>query len=356
MTDSVFIHDNERWQAVVRRDTQASDRFVYAVLSTGIYCRPGCPSRLPRRENVRFFAVGDEAEAEGFRPCKRCQPRAPATQSAPLQAVSRACDMLRESGGNVTLADLARAAGLSMFHFLRLFRQVVGVTPKQYAIAQRRKLVHEQLKGAETVTDAMYAAGFTSSSRFYDGSVETLGMTPSTYRDGGRGTSIRYALTPCYLGWVLVAATDRGICTIDLGDSQDELAARLRSRFPHAQIIDGDADFASWIGQVVAFLETPSRGLALPLDVQGTAFQHRVWQQLRTVPAGTTTTYAGVAEAIGAPGAARAVAQACAHNALAVAIPCHRVLRTDGELGGYRWGLERKRKLVAREATDHVAH
>jgi len=342
--------DDARWEAILRRDCRSSGAFVYAVLTTGVYCRPGCRSRLPRRANVRFFDTHEQAERAGFRPCKRCNPNASSVQAAHAQAIARACQSIEESERPPLLKDLAEAAGLSPFHFQRLFKKAVGVTPKQYAMAQRLHKVRASLRQDRTVTDAVYGAGFASSSRFYHESALALGMKPTAYRNGAHGIPMRYGLAPSYLGWVLVAATPQGICAIELGDSPEALEAGLRDRFPRALLQDRDPGFDAWVTKVVAFLESPRLGLDLPLDIQGTAFQRRVWKALQDIPAGATASYGDVAARIGQPQAARAVAQACATNPMAVAIPCHRVRRGNGELGGYRWGLERKRALLERES------
>jgi len=334
--------DEERWDAVQRRDEQSAGQFVYGVTTTGIYCRPGCASKQPRRENVHFFDGWEEAEAAGFRACKRCAPHS--------EAILRACRLIEQAEETPSLTKLADQAGLSPSHFHRLFKRATGVTPRQYAVAARVRRVRADLQESETVTDAIYEAGFGSSSRFYEHSTETLGMKPSEYRNGGAGQRIRYAITPCYLGWALVAATGRGICALEFGDGPAELRECLRSRFPEATLIGDDPDFAGWIDRVLAFLDAPHGRLQLPLDIAGTAFQRRVWAALQEIPAGETASYGEIAARIGNPKAGRAVARACATNQIAVAIPCHRVVRADGEPGGYRWGVERKRELLKREA------
>jgi AraC family transcriptional regulator of adaptative response/methylated-DNA-[protein]-cysteine methyltransferase len=340
------------WEAVTHRDAGAAGTFVYGVVTTGIYCRPGCPSRLPNRRNVRFFETWQGAEAAGFRACKRCSPRSPDARDAATAAVVAACRTIETADQEPSLQDLADAAGFSPYHFQRLFKRIVGVSPKHYAAEVRLDRVRDGLHAEATVTGAIYDAGYASSSRFYAAAPAALGMTPSTYRQGGQGVSIRYAVTESYLGWVLVAATDRGICRIDLGETPEALKARLEADFPEADLGPGGPAFDAVVAQVVALLEAPERGLALPLDIQGTAFQRRVWAALQEIPAGATASYGEIAARIGEPQAARAVAQACAHNTLAVAIPCHRVVRSDGSLGGYRWGLDRKAALLEREAED----
>lgn len=337
--------DEARWAAVAGRDRAADGAFVFGVVTTGIYCRPGCASRTPRRENVRFFAGPDEAEGAGLRPCKRCAPcGGPAPQA---EAVARACAVIAAADSPPTLGQLADAAGMSPFHFHRVFKAATGLTPAAYARAHRDERLREALPAASSVTAAIYEAGYGSSSGVY--STAPLGMTPAAYRGGAKGERISYAVAGSYLGPVVVAATERGVCAIEFGDSADELQARLSTRFPGAELVAGDEAFAETVARVVTFLEAPAAGLDLPLDIQGTAFQRRVWEALRAIPAGATASYAEVAARVGQPGAARAVAQACAANRLAVAVPCHRVVRGDGEPGGYRWGAERKRAILERE-------
>lgn len=347
----VFLSDDDRWEALRKRDLRAYGAFVYGVLTTGVYCRPACASRLPNRENVRFFGNSRDAEQAGFRPCRRCRPEAPEGEQPPVRTVLEACKRIDEAAEPPSLKELATAACLSVFHFQRLFKKIVGVTPKQYAIEKRANRIRERLTKGATVTEAMYDAGFGSSSRFYEKATSTLGMKPTTYKNGAQDVLIRFAVVPCFLGLVLVAATERGICAIDFGDTAKSLEENLRRRFPKAVFEDPDPQFAATIGEVLAFLENPRPGrLGLPLDVQGTAFQRRVWLTLQQIPAGDTVSYAEVASRVGRPKAARATARACAANPLAVAIPCHRVVRGDGQLGGYRWGLERKRVLLERES------
>jgi AraC family transcriptional regulator, regulatory protein of adaptative response / methylated-DNA-[protein]-cysteine methyltransferase len=345
-----FPSDEDCWAAVVRRDRSADGVFVYSVATTGVYCRPACAARLARRENVRFHATCEEAERVGFRPCKRCRPNEPALAEQRAAAVAKACHLIETAAELPNLDALAEAAGMSRFHFHRVFKTITGVTPKAYAAAHRAQRVRNELSRSGTVTDAIYDAGFNSSGRFYETSSDVLGMTPTHYRSGGTGASIRFAVGECSLGSILVAATGKGVCAISLGDDPDALARDLQDRFPGAQMIGGDAAFEQWVAKVVGFVERPALGLDLPLDIQGTAFQQRVWQALREIPAGSTASYTEIARRIGAPSSVRAVAQACGANDLAVAIPCHRVVRNDGALSGYRWGVERKRSLLEREA------
>jgi AraC family transcriptional regulator, regulatory protein of adaptative response / methylated-DNA-[protein]-cysteine methyltransferase len=344
--------DAERWAAVLRRDPSADGRFYTAVRTTGIFCRPSCPARTPRRENVQFYATSEEAARAGFRPCKRCRPTEPALATERAAAVAQACRLIEEADEVPSLDVLADAAGLSRFHFHRVFKGVTGLTPKGYAAAHRAQRVREALSQSGTVTDAIYAAGFNSNGRFYATAGDALGMTPSDYRAGGGGVAIRFALAECSLGSILVAATERGVCAIRFGDDPEALAREFQDRFPTARLIGDDAAFERLVATVVGFVEAPALGLDLPLDVRGTAFQQRVWQALRAIPVGATASYAEIAARLGTPHATRAVAQACAANPLAVAIPCHRVVRQDGALSGYRWGVERKRALLDREAAS----
>lgn len=339
-----------RWTAVVARDAAADGTFFYSVKTTGVYCRPSCAARLARPENVSFHPTRADAERAGFRPCKRCKPDQPPLAEQHAATVADVCRLIESADPVPSLEQLARHGGMSTWHFLRVFKAVAGVTPRAYAAAHRARRLRDQLDQGGTVTDAIYDAGYHSSSRFYAQADAVLGMTPSRYRAGGVDTAMRFAIGECSLGAILVAASARGVCAILLGDDPDALARDLQDRFPRAEIIGADAGFEQTVARVVASVEAPGLGLDLPLDVRGTAFQQRVWQALRDIPAGETASYAQVAGRIGMPKAARAVAQACAANALAVAIPCHRVVRNDGNLSGYRWGVERKRALLDREA------
>jgi len=342
--------DDRRWQAVESRDRLSDGQFYYSVATTGVYCRPSCPARLANRRNVRFHRTCEEAEAAGFRPCKRCKPREASLTAQHAVKVAAACRLIEAADEAPNLALLANGVGLSPHHFHRMFKAVLGVTPKAYALAHRNKRVREALDRSTSVTEAIYEAGFNSNGRFYANSSDILGMTPSDYRAGGANADIKFAVGECSLGSILVAASSRGVCAILLGDEPDELVRDLQDRFANARLIAGDRAFETLVARVVGFVETPNTPLDIPLDVQGTAFQHKVWQALRDIPAGTTASYAEIAERIGLPKSVRAVAQACAANALAVAIPCHRVVRTDGALSGYRWGIARKRALIEREA------
>lgn len=342
--------DDPRWLAVMRRDASEDDRFVYSVRTTGVYCRPSCAARLARRENVAFHASCAAAEAAGFRACKRCRPNEAPRAERQAAAVAAACRIIDEAEDMPSLDALAKAVGLSSFHFHRIFKAATGVTPKAYANAQRARRVKQELVAAPSVTTAIYDAGYNSSSRFYERSTAMLGMTPNAWRDGGRGATIRFAVAECSLGPILVAATDKGACAIQFGADPASLVQDLQDRFPKAVLLGADEAFEGLVARVVGLVEAPGRGHDLPLDVRGTAFQEQVWQALSRIPAGRTASYAEVAAAIGLPKAVRAVAQACGANPTAVAIPCHRVVRTDGSAGGYRWGVERKRVLLAREA------
>ncbi|MGH6968652.1 MAG: bifunctional DNA-binding transcriptional regulator/O6-methylguanine-DNA methyltransferase Ada [Stellaceae bacterium] len=344
-----FATEAERWDAVRRRDVAADGHFYYSVRTTGVYCRPGCTARLAKRENVTFHESRAAAEAAGFRPCKRCRPDAPPPAARRATIVAAACRAIEVAETTPALATLARDAGMSRFHFHRLFKAVTGVTPRAYAAACRAKRLHAVLPRAGSVTEAIYDSGFGSSGRFYAVADELLGMRPREFRAGGAGVAIRFAIGRCALGLVLVAVTAKGICMIALGDDADRLARDLRERFPKAHLIGDDKSFADLVARVVGLVEQPGTVADLPLDLRGTAFQQRVWQALRAIPLGATATYTEIAKRIGRPRAVRAVAGACAANPAAIAIPCHRVVRRDGGLGGYRWGIERKRALLARE-------
>lgn len=342
--------NDPRWAAVVARDPAAEGKFFYSVKSTGVYCRPSCASRPARPENVQFHLTAANAERAGFRPCKRCKPDQPQMTEQHTILVAELCRFIEKAEQTPSLHELARYAGLSTYHLHRIFKTVTGVSPKSYAAAHRASRVHAELKRSNTVTEAIYDAGYSSNGRFYEKSSQVLGMTPTNYRSGGANTEIRFAIGQCSLGPILVAASKRGVCAILMGDDPDALARDLQDRFPRANLVGSDAEFEQLVAKVVGFVEAPGIGLVLPLDVRGTAFQQRVWQALQEIPAGETVSYTDVAQRIGAPRAVRAVAGACAANALAVAIPCHRVVRIDGGLSGYRWGVERKHALLDREA------
>ncbi|MFQ3786288.1 bifunctional DNA-binding transcriptional regulator/O6-methylguanine-DNA methyltransferase Ada [Halomonas sp. A29] len=351
-TFATFDSDEAKWAAVLARDAAADEAFVYAVRTTGVYCRPTCPSRRPRRENAEFHADAAAAERAGYRPCQRCRPRELPLAQRHAQSVARACRLIETSDELPSLDELAHAAGLSRFHFHRVFKAGTGLTPKAYAVACRAGRVRQALAQQETVTEAIYEAGFNSSGRFYAGSNRMLGMTPQRYRSGGKDTEIRFALGECSLGNILVATSEKGICAISLGSDPEQLLQEFQDRFANANLVPGGKDFDAWVAKVVGFVEAPGVGLSLPLDIRGTAFQQRVWQALTEIPVGATISYAELAQRIGSPQSVRAVARACASNTIALAIPCHRVVRSDGALSGYRWGVERKRALLEREATQ----
>jgi AraC family transcriptional regulator of adaptative response/methylated-DNA-[protein]-cysteine methyltransferase len=343
-----FDSDEDRWRAVCTRSRKADGRFVFAVRTTGVYCRPSCAARRPRRENVVFLANPAAAKAAGFRACKRCHPdRSDDPEGDPI---ARACAIVSRAHELPRLAELGAAVGLSPFHFHRRFKAAVGLTPKAYIEAERARRMRDGLPVAASVTASLYEAGYGSSSRFYETSQARLGMRPSTYRHGGKGIEIRYATATCTLGAVVVAATGRGICAIELGDTAAAGINSLERRFPHARLCAGDDALQHLVEAAVAAVERPDGASSLPLDVQGTAFQEQVWRALRAIPPGETTTYADLARRLGRPTATRAVAAAVAANPIAVVVPCHRVVRGDGSLGGYRWGTARKKQLLAREA------
>ena len=336
--------DASRWDAVCRRDRSADGAFVFAVATTGVYCRPGCGARQPLRENVRFFADGPAARDAGFRACLRCRPDVAAADAV---AVAHACALMTEAEEGLPVATLAAAVGMSVGHFHKVFARATGVTPRAWAAARREDAVRHALADGASVTAAIQDAGYGAASRFYE--AQALGMTPSAWRDGAAGESIRFASAQCHLGVVLAAGTARGLCWVALGDDAAALETEMRARFSRAELLQADAAFGALLAGVVRMVEAPATAAALPLDVRGTAFQVRVWRALRAIPAGVTVSYAMLAERIGVPGAARAVARACATNDVAVVVPCHRVVRGSGDLAGYRWGIERKRALLARE-------
>jgi AraC family transcriptional regulator, regulatory protein of adaptative response / methylated-DNA-[protein]-cysteine methyltransferase len=339
-----------RWTAVVARDRRADGAFYYSVETTGVYCRPSCPSRRANPKNVRFHGTIADAERAGFRPCQRCRPDRPPLEQQHAATIAEICRVIETAETMPPLAALAARAGLSPYYFHRVFKAVTGVTPRAYAAAGRNMRVRRELaQENKTVTEAIYDAGFNSSGRFYEASDQLLGMTPTAYRAGGVDTEIRFAVGECSVGSILVAQTTKGVCAILLGDAPDALVRDLQDRFPRATLIAGDAAFERTVATVVGFVEQPARGLHLPLDVRGTAFQQRVWEALREIPAGSTATYTEIARRIGVANGARAVAQACGANPLAVAVPCHRVVRTDGSISGYRWGVARKRSLLEKE-------
>ncbi|MBT1260326.1 bifunctional DNA-binding transcriptional regulator/O6-methylguanine-DNA methyltransferase Ada [Pseudomonas sp. VS40] len=338
-----------RWAAILARDPKADTLFVYGVKTTGVYCRPSSASRLPRPENIEFFDTPAQAEAAGYRASKRAAGDQTQLAAQHAQLVADACRHIEQADTPPSLNALALQANLSPFHFHRVFKAVTGLTPKGYASAHRSRKVRDSLKASHSVTDALYDAGFNSNSRFYASANQLLGMTPSDYKAGGTNNAILFAVGQCSLGAILVAQSARGVCAILLGDDPDQLVRDLQDQFPKAELVGADQRFEQLVAQVVGFIEAPALGLDLPLDLRGTAFQERVWRALRDIPPGSTASYAQIAKRIGAPTSFRAVAQACGANSLAVAIPCHRVVRSNGELSGYRWGVERKQQLLARE-------
>ena len=339
------------WQAVVERDADADGRFVYAVRTTGVFCRPSCGARRPREDNVAFYATAMAARRAGFRACKRCRPESPPA-SRHVEAIALACRLIESSEQAPSLRELAQQAGLGPHYFQRTFKAIIGVSPKAYAQRVRTTRLQGALTRASRITDACYDAGYGSSGRFYESATGILGMTPRQYRDGAHGLVLHFALAQCSLGAILVAATDRGVCAILLGDEPEALLRELHERFPRAELRGGDVAFERLVARVIALVERPGAAHDLPLDIRGTAFQQKVWAALRGVPAGRTATYTQIARQIGSPRAVRAVAAACAANPLAVAVPCHRVVRLDGDLAGYRWGLARKQELLDRERKD----
>jgi AraC family transcriptional regulator, regulatory protein of adaptative response / methylated-DNA-[protein]-cysteine methyltransferase len=339
-----------RWIAIINRDKTADGQFVYAVKTTGVYCRPSCPSRQAKVEHIEFFADNTAAEQAGYRPCKRCRPTQLSRAQQHAEKISQACRLIEQAETPLKLDELAAEFNLSAFHFHRLFKAITGLTPKAYTSAIRSARIRTQLVGESSVTDAIFDAGYNSNGRFYEQSNQLLGMTPTRYRKGGHGITLRFAVGESSLGAILMAQSELGICAIFLGDSPALLVQQLQDKFPQAELIGGDAEFEQRFAQVVGLVESPRLGLDLPLDIQGTAFQQRVWQALQEIPPGETASYATIAAKIGSPKAVRAVAGACAANMLAVAIPCHRVIRQDGALSGYRWGIERKKRLLEKEA------
>jgi len=346
---SIPTAQDPRWQAVLTRDRAADGRFWYSVASTGVYCRPSCASRTANPKNVRFHESTAAARAAGFRACRRCNPDGLSVDAENAALVVKICALIDEAESVPSLAEMAASVELSPTYFHRMFKAVTGVTPKAYAAARRAERVRDGLAAGDTVTEAIYGAGFNSSGRFYAASNAMLGMTPSRYRAGGPAEEIRFAVGQCSLGAILVASSARGVAAILMGDDPDALTRDLQDRFPKARLLGGDAAYEQLVARVVGFVEAPRTGLDLPLDVRGTVFQQRVWQALREIPVGSTATYSDIAARIGTPAAVRAVAGACAANALAVAIPCHRVVRNDGALSGYRWGVPRKRRLLEME-------
>jgi AraC family transcriptional regulator of adaptative response/methylated-DNA-[protein]-cysteine methyltransferase len=341
--------DEDRWRAVVARDAAFDGAFVFAVKTTGVFCRPSCGARRPLRKNVRFFATPAEAQLSGYRACRRCRPLEATDVERRRELVSRLCRTLERADRTPTLAALARSAGLSPFHLQRVFKRVLGVSPRQYALALKDARFREALRRTRTVTEALHEAGYSSSSRLYERSMAMLGGRPAEVRRGAPADPVHFALTDSSLGRVLVAATRRGVCAVAFGDDDAALVKDLKRRFPQATRDEGTSAFSRLVRDVVRHLEAPTTPVELPLDLRGTAFQHRVWQALTRIPPGETRSYSALARALGAPKSARAVAQACGANPVAVLVPCHRVVRENGDLSGYRWGVERKAALLRRE-------
>src|ERR1041384_7536373 len=347
---SSISNNEQQWQAVLAKDPKFDGQFVFAVTSTGVYCRPSCPSRRAHRERVKFFDLPEAAEQAGFRACLRCEPKRARVLDPQIELVQQVCRLLNSSDGEtVGLADLAAQTGVSVFHLQRTFKRVMGISPKQYVAARRFGNFKELVRKGESVTDSLYESGFNSSSRLYEHAAEELGMTPATYSRGGRGVNITYTIVPSSMGRLLVAVTERGVCAVRMSDHDAELEKDLREEFPQAQIKRDDSTLREPVEKILNHLDKSDPRLDLPLDIRATAFQRQVWEKLRSIPYGQTVSYGEVAKALGKPGAVRAVGRACATNPVALVIPCHRVVREDKRLGGYRWGLDRKKKLLEHE-------
>jgi AraC family transcriptional regulator of adaptative response/methylated-DNA-[protein]-cysteine methyltransferase len=344
------VQQDPRWQSLVNRDPKADGRFFYSVRTTGVYCRPSCGARLARPENVQYHPTREAAENAGFRACKRCKPDQIGLAAVNPDKIAKACRLIESSEKAPTLKQLAKHAGMSPFYFHRTFKSLTGLTPTAYAKAHRNQRVRASLERSNSVTDAIYDAGFNSSGRFYENTNQVLGMTPTRFREGGSDTDIFFAIGKASLGSILVAQSNKGVCSILIGDDPDKLVRDLQDQFPRANLIGDETGYQELVAKVIGSIENPGIGLDLPLDIRGTAFQQRVWKALQQIPAGSTASYAEIAKKIGMPKAVRAVAQACGANTLAVAIPCHRVIKNDGSLSGYRWGVDRKRVLLEREA------
>jgi AraC family transcriptional regulator, regulatory protein of adaptative response / methylated-DNA-[protein]-cysteine methyltransferase len=353
---TLATEQDPRWKRILARDKGADGTFWYSVATTGVYCRPSCPSRTARPENVAIHDTLAKAKATGFRACLRCDPDGVSQETHNAALVAQVCALIERNDQTPPLAELAASVGLSAGHFHRLFKGATGLTPKEYAAAHKARRVRVGLSQGQPVSETIYDAGFNSSGRFYANSTGMLGMTPSQYRNGGNRETLRFAVGQCSLGAILVASSAKGVAAILLGDDPDALVQDLQHTFPKAALIGADSGYEKLVARVVGLVDTPGLGHDLPLDVRGTAFQRRVWKALQAIPAGTTATYGQIAHAIGAPNATRAVARACAANTLAVAIPCHRVIRRDGAASGYRWGVERKRTLLDRESAHPADH
>ncbi len=345
----LFPTDAERWQAVLDNDKQADDIFVYAVKSTGIYCRPSCSSKNPSRHNAEFFENPDQAEKAGYRPCKRCTPQSVPPDEINKNKIVQACRIIEDQETPIKLEDLANRVGMSKHHFHRLFKKYVGITPKQYSDEHLGRRLKDHLAAGEPVTEAIFSSGYNSTSTYYNKQQDQLAMTPKQFKKGGEGVTIAYGIAESELGWMIVATTQGGICAIMFGDSPDSLPEELQSRFPKALLAEAGSSFDDLLYQVVRFIEKPTEAINLPLDIQGTVFQRQVWSALMDIGAGETLTYSEVAMKIGKPKSARAVATACGANTIAALIPCHRVIGKSGRLSGYRWGVKRKQKLLELE-------
>lgn len=350
LIEHLYSTDDLRWQAVVARDKDADGQFFYAISTTGIYCYPSCPSRLALRANTQFFDTSLDAEHAGFRPCKRCKSNLATPSSRDAIIIARACRLIETLDEIPSLETLAQSQNMSSYHFHRLFKSITGITPRAYAVANRAHKIRTELTQDTSITDAIYHAGFNSNGRFYATSKEVLGMTATNFKNGGKSETIHYSIGACSFGSIIVAHSEKGICAILIHDDDKPLFADLQSRFPKATLIEDKSDFKHWLEQVIHFVEAPKKGLELPLDIRGTLFQQRVWQLLQNIPLGTTASYTDIATKLGDPKAVRAVARACAANPIALLVPCHRVVRSDGGISGYRWGVENKRMLITREA------
>jgi AraC family transcriptional regulator of adaptative response/methylated-DNA-[protein]-cysteine methyltransferase len=350
LEEKPYSTDDARWQAVIERDKQADGQFFYAISTTGIYCYTSCPSRLALRSNTHFFESSKAAEQAGFRPCKRCKSDQDTPQNRDAHLIAQACRLIENVAEIPSLETLAQSQNLSRYHFHRLFKSITNVTPRAYAIAHRAHKIRTGLTPQTSITDAIYQAGFNSSGRFYATSTAVLGMTATHFKNGGCSETLYYSIGACSFGSILVARSEKGICAILIHDDDQPLLADLQKRFPKATLIEDQDDFKHWLAQIVHFVEEPKKGLELPLDIRGTLFQQRVWQRLQKIPLGTTASYTDIATQLGDPKAVRAVASACAANPIALLVPCHRVVRSDGAISGYRWGVENKRMLIAREA------
>ncbi len=354
MTNEFGQHtEDSYWKAVAEKDRSADGLFFYAVKTTGVFCRPGCSSRLPKRDNVEFYTSCDSAKAAGYRPCLKCRPDTQSKETEIEQKIVRACRMIETSESQLTLKDLAEDVKLSTYHFHRLFKRIIGVTPKQYAINHRAGKFAEKLPDSPSITDAIYDSGYSSSSGAYTQQKKRLSMMPKVYKQGAAGMTITYGLAECFLGWVIVAATDLGVCSIEIGEDPIALPKLLQKRFPKAQLVQAGEGFTALLAEVIDYIASPAREHTIPLDIQGTAFQQQVWAILQQIEPGETVSYTEVAERMGRPSAVRAVATACAANKIAVIIPCHRVITKEGKISGYRWGVERKKQLLDMERRTH---